>query len=420
MASDEEIDTFADRDREVIPLRGGRRLRPPPELGLISALEAVADLRRMQQLPRYPTPWASLTAALGMDGWFSGQVYTLVGGTGVGKTTWALAVAKDFAEQSGEVIYVTDEMRPGHCLTRAAAKVLGVTSNDLIRNIHGFGDNELANTLPPGMFFMRRRPLETLRKAAEWIKQQTGKGPLIIVDYLGKLAQTVMRKLSAEGEKIDERRATTIASNMLCEIAEDVESPVVALSAGGRWNLSRLKGRNGKAFDPRTLPPGDLVDMAKDSGEVEYDSAGLLVLSISDSHDETGLQVATMTVSKARFGLAQHIAMAYDGPNGIWHDRGRVERTRDEVKPGAAAESFSAELEKLRSEVLSILALGPTSQSRIAEHIRRAGGKVKMEDLGKAVTQLLRTGAVERTGKGRNTQVRLAGPALPGMGVASA
>ena len=59
---DADVIAFADRDRD-----------PLVDLGIITRDGAVADLRRMQTLPRYETPFESLTKGLGM-GWYGGQV----------------------------------------------------------------------------------------------------------------------------------------------------------------------------------------------------------------------------------------------------------------------------------------------------------------------------------------------------------
>ena len=397
----DDIDMFAARDRE-----------PPSELGLMTPWDAVKDLRKMQGLPRYPTPWPSVTAAIGLDGWYAGQLYTLVGGTGVGKTTFAIAVAKHFAENHGHVIYVSDEMRTGHCLTRAASGALGVSSNDIVRAHHAYTDEQLASTLPPRFWFMRRRPLAKIKEAGLWFKQTYGYGPLFVIDYFGKVVNQVLKSM----EKPDPRRATSIVSDELLMIAEDLDSPIFALSAGGRGSTSKLRGNRGnRRMDVRDISPAELVDTAKESSDVEYDAAALLTISVSDERDIDGLQIATVTVAKARFGRAQHIAFAYDGPNGIWYDRGRVERAPD-VKPGAAVDAMNAEMSTLRAEVMGILAHGPTSQRAIAERIRKAGGKARMETIGQAVNQLVKTGDAERIGNGRNARVQLASPPLPGMG----
>ena len=69
------------------------------------------------------------------------------------------------------------------------------------------------------------------------------------------------------------------------------------------------------------LSGGELF--AKESGAVEYDTAGLIVLSLSDELED-GERIATATLAKARYGQEMHIDMRFHGRRGSWRDLGRV------------------------------------------------------------------------------------------------
>lgn len=406
MIDDDDRDNvipFAERDRDVAA-----------ELGILSVWDAIADLRRMQALPTYSTPFESLTEAIGLGGWMAGQVYVLVGGTGVGKTTFTLAAARHFAELHGPVLYLTEEMRPGHCYTRAAARTLGVTSNQLIRGTAAYDDEALAQVLPKRLMFMRKTTPDKIRKAVLYLRQQHRCAPLVVVDYLQKLAAQV----AAGMERPDMRLATTQVSSELCKLAEDLDAPVLAVSSGGRSANSKLRGNRAgaKRQDPRDMPPSEMVDTAKESGDVEYDSAALMTISMGDEVDVDGHQVATLTVAKARYGRAQHIAMAYDGVAGEWHDRGRVEpRKADSIDTAQISAARAEELEQCAAAIVALVKVAPMSRNAIAKALKK-----RKTDVLDAVMLLRSRGEVYEQGTGPAVRVILtelggAPPPLPYM-----
>lgn len=417
MTDDDDDAIFAARDHEpgtqpplapihdITERRSQARLA---ELGIITRWGAIDDLRAMQKIGRYATPFPSLDAALGLGGWFGGNVYVLVGGTGVGKTTFMLACGRDFALRHGPVLYLTEEMRTGHCLTRAVAHRLGVSSNSLITGGHGVTDDELAAELPDRLFFMRRCGLDKVRQAVVTLRQMHDDvAPLVIVDYLGKLADQML----AADPHMDPRLATTMASSQLVAIAEQLASPILAVSAGGRSSNAKLRGRpGGRAQNPRDLPPSEFVDVAKESGAVEYDATALLTLSIGDELDVDGHQVATMTVAKARYGRAQHIAMSFDGAAGVWHDRGRVEPTKkaEDVDPSQLTADRIARISKIEQLVLTALAIAPQSMAALREQIKLARPDIEL-----AVSRLMGAGAVVKSGSTKSCRYKLAETELP-------
>lgn len=399
---------------DIIPF-AARDAQEDENLGLITRRDAVNDLRRMQKLPRFPTPFPSLTTALGLDGWMVGQSYVLVGGTGVGKTTFTLDCAAHQARHYGPVLYGSEEMRPGHCLTRAGAGPLGVTSNDLIRGVAEFTDDELEETLPEAFYFTRRVPLAQLRKQVKFLRKKYGKPVFLVVDYLQKLAAQVAKEMQAAGEKPDLRQATTHASSILCTIAEEDEATVLAVSSGGRSSAAKLRGsRGGRFIDVRDIPPSELVDTAKESGDVEYDAAGLITLSVSSDLDVDNYQVATMTVAKARYGRVQHIAMAYDGERGVWHDRGRVEpRKKDDPERD---EQLTAEriasLNEIAVKAFDWLERAPLSFEGLRRNMHKARSDIEL-----ALAPFIRDGSIVVAGQGRSRKLKLVGSrSLPGLG----
>lgn len=301
-----------------------RRDRHPREepLGLISIADAYDELELLRGAPIYTTPFPTLNDCIGYGGLLGTQVYTVAAGTGRGKTTWVAAVA-DHAALTVPVLVASWEMRPGYFVARSAAGQLGMHSNEILRpntddpqHLATLRERVLGAMPHVRFHFLHRPSLSRLRRAVEHVTQLYGQPPLLVIDYLQKLADAIARTMP----RPDQRAATTEASEALCEIAETSRAAVIAVSSIGR-------GNNKRAAKPRALEPYELVDIAKESGAVEYDGAGLIVLSL-DKETEGNERVATMTIAKSRFGEEVHIDARYNGRRGQWRDLGRLDTTQ--------------------------------------------------------------------------------------------
>lgn len=404
MGDDDNIIPFAERDREPAgkKKRGARRM---------NMVEALADLRAITKLPRFPTPFPTLNGALGLGGHVGGQVLVVAGGTGMGKTTLLLTLAQDYAVHHGPVLFVTLEMRAGHCVARASAPSLRVSANQLL---HGEVALELADLpISTNIEFVERCTLGELRETVEDVKRETGRAPLVIIDYLQKLVAQAM----VGEQRPDPRLATAAVSATILGIARELEVPIVVASATGRGSAAKLRGtqRGGRRGDPRELPPGEMVDVSREASDVEYDAAALLALHVSDETDVDGHQVATLTVAKSRFGRSMHIAMGYDGAQALWVDKGRVERKKDSDPVNAAQVTGerAAELNALAAAIVSLLELGPMSVDGLRRQLKK-----RRTDVVAAISRLRTDGTVEEKGQGSSRRLQLVDRAqgdLPGV-----
>ncbi len=372
--------------------------RPVPGLPIMLTLEqGIDDLLALSRLPLYPTPFPTLNDSLGLGGLIAGQVFIIAGGAGAGKTTLILGMANHHAREHGPVLFVTLEMRVGHCIARAAAPHLGCSANALIR-----GEvSVIAATcgVSPNITFVERCTLPQLEAATAELRRRTGKTPLVVVDYLQLLAAQVLAMMV----KPDARLATTDVSSALRTIARKLDAPILAVSSASRGSAAKMRGQKGN--DPRTLPPGELIDVAKESGDIEYDAAGIFALHVQPELDIDGCQVGTLTVAKARFGRPCHIAMAYDGEQASWMDRGRVAvRTKtDTVDAGQISVERLNQRTELQARIVVVLSAGPMPKERLREAL-----KANRDALADAVSDLLQTGRLVTTGKGKASRLRLA------------
>lgn len=354
---------------------------PSRRLKLLSVGQALEDMAFLKKAPIYPTPFPSLNDAIGFGGFLGTQVYTVCAGTGRGKTTWVAAVAAH-AAQTVPVIVASYEMQPGYFVARKAAGVLGFHSNDILR-----GEVPMAQVLAampyPSMYLMHKPTLRELREAVEHVKAKHGVAPLLVVDYIQKLAD----EIALTQARPDLRIATSMASATLCSIAESTGAAIIAVSAIGRGK---------RALDnPRKVAPYQLVEVAKESGAVEYDGAGLIVLALSDDFDGDE-RIGTMTLAKARFGQECHIDARYDGRRGSWRDCGvveRIEKIDGAQKPGAAKSTKEAtSKEEIRQRLIREL---HASNARGKEHLleRCKGNKAQLRN---AYDDLLNEGVIQR------------------------
>ncbi|MBA3391133.1 MAG: hypothetical protein H0T89_00735 [Deltaproteobacteria bacterium] len=335
---------------------------------LITVGQAIESLVKLSALPVYPTPFPTVNDAIGFGGFKAGQKYDAAAGTGRGKTSFVTCIGTHHAAH-GDTLIATYEMAPAYYVARAASGALGVHSNAIVRG--EVPARDVLRALPQRLVFLHRPTLAILCAQAKRIADKTGRAPLVIVDYMQKLAEQIM----AGQPRADARLATSEASAGLIDLADETGAVVLAVSATSRANGKRTA-------DPRKLAPYDLVDVAKDSGSVEYDSAGLIVLSLGEEY-EGDERHATITVAKARFGQECHIEARFNGPRGTWRDLGRI-ISGDRGK--------SALKQPLPDAIREALRMPAASRTELATRVRRGKGATLA-----AIGQMIEAGEIGET-----------------------
>lgn len=361
--------------------------KPADRIRLIDVDMALKEIEDLATAPVYPTPFPTVNDAIGFGGFIGTQVYTLAAGTGRGKTSFVAHVGSHVAadDHGAPVLLASYEMKPGYFVARRAAGVLGVHSNDILR---GNVSHKLVHAaMPHQRLFMLHKPsLGDLRLAVEQLAQKFGKPPLVIVDYLQKLTIEVAKKQ----QRVDMRLATSEASDTLLDIADKTRAAILSVSSVSRQN-------NRKTANPRKLEPYELVDVAKESGDVEYDGAGLIVLSLS-REIEFDERVATITLAKTRFGRECHIDARYHGARGDWRDCGEVDVEPDE------------NLEEVADKIIADLHERGPAKNATAIYDRVKGTKSVVMN---AVRDLIKADRIVKTSKGllpsgaRSTQTEM-------------
>lgn len=281
------------------------------KLPIITVENALDELDRLARTPIFETPFPELNNALGFDGLLGGQVYYLCGGTGFGKTSFIGTVVRHHALSNRPALIAFWEMFSAYYVARMTAGVLGVHAREILRG--KIDRQRILDVMPRSIEMLDAPSMTILRRAAERATKIWRGPPLIVVDYIQLLGE----KIFATMPRPDARLAVAMASGGLRELAKETGSAIIAVSAAGRAASKEL------AKDVRKRPARDLVASSRESGSIEFDGAGLLVLSLSDEKDGDE-DIATVSVAKARFGETRHIDARYDGRTGAWREIGKV------------------------------------------------------------------------------------------------
>jgi|SRR5579862_577609 len=234
------------------------------------------------------TPWSSLNRIIG--GFLPGQMITIAGLTGTGKSAAALQIAQGAAEKQGiGVALFSLEMCAKEIFDRAVCSRSGIDSKKLERgalsqderykfqraaaeliDLPIWIDDATACTLP-AMHLALRKHIQ---------KHQVG---LLIIDYL-QLMQTTGRKENRTQEVTEISRGMKLA-------AREFSIPVIVLAQFNR----------GPAAEKREPQLHDL----RDSGSIEQDSDKVIFLHPkAKSSTEAPLEVS-MIVAKQRNGKSR-------------------------------------------------------------------------------------------------------------------
>jgi len=288
--------------------RIGELLRP--------ALDALMARAKGDEKP-IATPWPTVNDAL-CGGIWPG-LYSLVSGTGLGKTQWAMQVALAAAQAGQTVVYVALELGE----LDAVARVLGLLSGKRWADVyHGKPDAKASgdeNAAALARLFGEHEP--TLRDLPLFVEVANPYGwkperldelvaahkpALVVVDFLQLISD----------EKLDQRQAIGRAAYKARAIARDKRIAVLLLSSTARENYSKVQGgEDGKAARSKLGEgsPTRLVGLAKESGEVESACDGVLVLALEDYDPNASARPTWLAVAKQRAGKPAWVKLSFNG-----------------------------------------------------------------------------------------------------------
>jgi replicative DNA helicase len=293
-------------------------------LSRLSEVLAATDSRLRQGEAATTRPWR--TGFEPLDGYLSGGLRpgerTRLGGPqGLGKTTFALQVSRQVLAAGHPVLYVSYEHDSVNILERLLAAEAGersgrdaITLKAVRALVEGDGtatslSDKLAET-PGGAealaavsgdlerFHMLRGGVRTaipdIAAAAALVADQEGRQPLVVVDYVQKVA--------AQIPAYEEEQRMSVVAGELKDLALTAEAPVLAISAsdatgiadGKRLRTQHLRGASALAYE------ADAVLVLND----KFDVVARHHLVYGSSNAERFRNFAVLTIEKNRGGMA--------------------------------------------------------------------------------------------------------------------
>ena len=272
----------------------------------------------------------------------AGSLVLLAGPQGLGKSTFALQIARNNAASGRPVIYFSYE----HDAEDVTQKLLAMEAGELddsdqvrINSIRSIFDDLWVSSLehrlesvPAGvealakvshyseMLFVHRSTgtrtdLAAISAAVETVRETAGTTPLVIVDYLQKVKSSF---------RDDEERSTEVVEG-LKDIAIDISAPVLAIAAaeksalrsGKRMRANDLRGSSALAYE------ADVVMVLNN----KFDIVARHHLTYDLTNAERFREYAVLTVDKNRFGR-DGVVLEFR----TRFDQGRFEPDGQEVK----------------------------------------------------------------------------------------
>lgn len=268
----------------------------------------------------WPTGFDPLDVFLG-GGLRSGELTLLGGPQSLGKTTFALQVARNIVAAGGHVVYFSFEHDPGTMLERLLAIEAGECSGDegmtlrqirqaleanrpdlaglagRLKHANGGADAVAAmKAYSDNLYLHRSNGRSTTTDVIRGIVTELrtkGAKPVVIVDYLQKVPDT-------HGSDLDEERVARVAA-ALKDLALLAECPVLAiasaeregLTGGKRMRIHHLRGTSTLAYE------ADVVLIMND----KYDVVARHHLVYSTTNAERFREYVVMSIEKNRSGL---------------------------------------------------------------------------------------------------------------------
>lgn len=229
------------------------------------------------------------------------SVYCLAGPTGQGKSSEAISIGLQIG-RSRPVVYFSTELSRRQVLARIVGQIERVPWGEVFE----WGPSEaprLASLLRGiRLAVVKGRDLDKLVAATKQIADESGEAPLVIADYLQHLGR-------GRGQS-DLRVGTSDAIDTISDLCCSLRCPGLVLSS-----MSRSSARNVKLGTD-----DELVGAGAESGAIEFDSSGMMVLDIDPPGDD-GLRDGRIRLLKHRFGPSPiTVGVRFNGRLGLFEE----------------------------------------------------------------------------------------------------
>lgn len=370
-----------------------------------SPLQAAADLARQRTQPKMPWPaqWPELAKRCVT---YTGQCLGIVGPTGGGKTSFGLQIARACTAEEIPVLWSPLELDAPEIDLRIVANMNALHT---ARIREEWSDAKIANGLAViedmWRFVPREREvepqLEAYRVAIDMCKTVYRKPPILVIDYIGKMARGTR----------DPRLATADAAESLREMAVAFGCYILILAQPSRSNNATLTGKHD--LESAT----DAIGVAGESAEIEHACANVIGLNVFKVDDADELDAHALVTKARNTGREGREGMRFSKPGGVWHELDRVPPTPNEIaaklksekKNKSRVEPVTKEIvhrelhnearddadAERRRRVLGALTRGGLQGMRVGQ-LGRVPGCGHGQRLSQTLQELERSGAVER------------------------
>lgn len=339
-----------------------------------------------------PLPWAALAGLLGGGLWPG--VHMVGGGTGTGKTAFAVQLAKHAAGQKVPVLYIGLEMGEMDAVARLVALLTeaspdvhasdlmhgkrarkGGVSLERLGSLEGVACAELGDL--PFLFehgdahgWDYTQLVPRVRELRADFKVADGAPVLVVLDFLQLVASPADKRREELRERITNAAYASQAA------VRDLDAAVLLVSSTSRENERDLRkwGRGWPAEPVEVsagkgtaeLSCGGFIGIGKESGDIEYSAHSLLVLARVDKTEDGKATRFRVGVPKTRYGESgEATTLLFNGSR--WLDDNDTT-----AKTKAAAASVSAAEEKAKKAPKK-------SKGNVPDGDKRAGEDLELD-----------------------------------------
>lgn len=282
-------------------------------------LDVLDQLMAKRNLPvmRWPAAWPRIAERART---YAGDVISIAGAKGGGKTSFAVQACLANTGDGIPVLWAPLDLDSSQIITRIVASMHGVHTGEIRER---WPREKIAHSLRAvhdmWHFVPRYREsteqIHALLEGIDIAKRTYRVPPIVVIDYLGKLAQQAR----------DIRLATIAAVAEMQMAAVREECIVMILCQTSRANERMLTGRDD--VDSAT----DTMGVAADASAVEADARTQIALSVFKADDAPSLD-AHVHVSKSNVGLEGRVGFRFHKSGGVWEELGYIPTTPSQVK----------------------------------------------------------------------------------------
>lgn len=387
----------------------GRVAEQNTKLGIkdefLTPLQCLDQIIRRRSLPRFqwPADWPQMMERCRC---YTGDVVVVTGPTGAGKTSFAIQVARAHTGAGIPVLWCPLELDATQITERIVANMHGVHTMAIKEH---WARDRIAHTLAAveDMWHFVPRIMETdkqlavLRRAIAVCWETYRVKPLVVIDYLGKLAALAR----------DLRMATVAAAEEVRALAVSEECYVLMLAQPSRANNKALTGKVEHAAAT------DTSGAAAESGEAENAASIEINLEVFKADDAAELDARWHVAKSRHVGREGQVGSLFIKAGGVWRERDYIPAHPLKVAAEEAAQKkdqHRTEPPQSKDEIrkaLNVEAAGDAAAKRRAKLLAaiRDGGMFGLEEhsmknipgvgrglaLQQDLQELARSGAVE-------------------------